>query len=221
MEADAQIAARNNADLCGAIMVAHGLRVYRDDHVFVCRDDPPPFYPKLITLSPHGDVDLDGVNSVKDSFSCLDTFEFKIAFDASWIWAQARGDAMPVDWCRIDNASDLHDWHAVWRGDAADDRVIFPPACMNDPSLVFLARRVGGVIHAGCLANISDDVIGLSNVFSTTPIDAHLYEQALSALSHFGGGRAVVGYEHGDDLNAACDAGFHAVGPLRVLIRKR
>ena len=80
--------------------------------------------------------------------------------------------------------------------------------------------RISGTnIEAGCLANLSTDVIGMSNVFTTKESDEGLYSGALAAVSSVGGGLSVAGYEQGYDLDCACAAGFQVVGPLRILVR--
>lgn len=224
---EARIAASNNADLCASIMAASGARFERDERAFLCLDDPLPYYPKVVTLDPNTTDKLNtvtnGVDSVKDSFSCLDAniLGLKVAFEASWIWCETKRQDMPAHWVRIESVNDLADWHAVWRGNGLPtDQVIFAPACLDDPNLVFLARRLGTTIEAGCIANLSKDAVGLSNVFSVIPKHRQLYEEALAAVSTVGDGRPVVGYEQGEDLEAARLAGFREVGRLRVLIRK-
>ena len=114
----------------------------------------------------------------------------------------------------------LSDWHQAWRSAGSPtDQVIFTPECLENPDLAFFGRLSGTTIEAGCIANLSRDVVGMSNVFSTTPNDQLLYEEALSAVSAVGGSLPIVGYENGVDLDAARPAGFQLVGQLRVLIR--
>lgn len=222
----AKLAANNNADLCASIMAANGVRTERDDIAFFCSDDPLPYYPKLITLDPSATSKLNmrakGISVIKDSFSSLDAdaLGLKVAFDASWIWCEANQQTIPTKWVHIENAHDLTEWHQVWRGDGSlTEQVIFPPECLEDPKLAFLARVSGRTIVAGCIANLSESVVGISNVFSKIPNDQLLYEEALSAVFTLGNDRPVVGYEHGADLEAATSTGFQAVGPLRVLVR--
>jgi hypothetical protein len=231
---EARIAANNNADLCAAIMTANGKRFERDQLSFLCLDDPLPYYPKLISLDPNATAELQArilnthdarqrVDSVKDSFSRMnaDVLGLTVLFEASWIWCEAVRQGMPSDWVRINNAADLSDWHKAWSGDDSPaDQVIFPPACLNDLSLAFLARRKGTTVEAGCVANLSANAVGLSNIFSVRLSQQQLFEEALSAVSAFGKGRPVVGYEQGDSLATALSIGFRDVGPLRVLLRE-
>lgn len=233
-QSEALIAASNNADLCAAIMTANGKRFERDQLAFLCLDDPLPYYPKMVSLDPNATAELEArirdthkmgqrVDSVKDSFSSMDAgaLGLTVLFEASWIWCEAERQDMPRDWVRINNAADLSHWHTAWRGDGSPaDQVIFPPACLNDPDLAFLARRNGTTVEAGCLANLSENAVGLSNVFSVHASQQPSFEEALSAASAFGNGRPVVGYEEGDSLAAALSIGFRKVGPLRVLLRQ-
>lgn len=228
---EARRAAANNADLYAAILGAHGLGYERDASAFLCLDDPPPYYAKFVTLDP---VDAAGqadriralvasgqrADAVKDSFAALDPSALGLAvlFEASWVWRDGRSDTMPAGWQGIEDARGLAAWHEAWRAGSPTEETVFPPACLDDPSLVCLARRAGSAIEAGCLANRSGDVIGLSNVFSQA-VDHAAFAEAAQAVSAVGGGRAVVGYEHGGALVAALSAGFREVGPLRVLVR--
>ena len=206
-------------------MAANGLRTERDNLAYCCIDMPLPFYPKIVTLEPTATSELNarisGHSGIKDSFSCLDEIALglRVAFDASWIWSGAQSQELSTQWVRIDSPNSLLRWHIAWNGNNELDQVIFPPQCLNDPNLVFLARISGTNIEAGCLANLSTDVIGMSNVFTTKESDESLYSDALTAVSSVGEGLPVVGYEKGDDLNCACTAGFQVVGPLRILVR--
>lgn len=221
----ARLAASNNADLCAAIMAANGLRTERDSLAYFCIDMPLPFYPKIVTLEPTAASELNarisGHSGIKDSFSCLDetALGLRVAFEASWIWSGVQSQKLPTQWGRIDSPNGLLRWHAAWNCNNESDQVIFPPQCLNDPNLFFLARLSGANIEAGCLANLSADVIGMSNVFTTQESDERLYSDALAAVSSVGEGLPVAGYEQGDDLNCACAAGFQVVGPLRILVR--
>ncbi|MEP5759833.1 MAG: hypothetical protein ABJ327_11130 [Litoreibacter sp.] len=221
----ARSAARNNADLCAAIMAANEIRTERDEIAYFCIDDPPPYYPKMVTLDPEATRELNvrakGASVIKDSFSCLDvdSLGVNVAFDASWIWCEIKQHALPANWVRIETAHDLMAWHQAWCGDDSSmDQLVFTPRCLENNSLAFLARLSGTRIEAGCIANLSEDVIGISNVFSTVLNDQSYYEEALSVVSMVGNGRPVVGYERGTSLQAATSAGFQVVGPLRVLM---
>jgi hypothetical protein len=162
-----------------------------------------------------------GIGVIKDSFLSLDAdaLGLKVAFDASWIWSGAQSQKLPNHWIRMDSPNGLLRWHKAWNNHNELDNLIFPPHCLNDPNLFFLARISGTNIEAGCLANLSTDVVGISNVFSTQANDSRLFSEAIAAVSSVGGGLPVAGYEQGDDLDCACAAGSEVVGPLRILVR--
>ncbi|KIT16662.1 hypothetical protein [Jannaschia aquimarina] len=222
------IAAGNNADLCAAIFRAHGLRFERDDRLLRCLDAPPPFYPGIVTL--HPDVDPDeilglagrGAVAIKDSFATLDPTPLGcvVLSEACWIECDPCAGAMPEGWGRVEDPAAFSAWRRTWRGDAGPDAdCVFPDPCLEAPDLAFLARWEGARMRAGCLANLSEAVVGLSNVFGLGQ-DPSGFAQALHAAGSFGGARTVVGYENGDRLTAARAAGFREIGCLRILVPK-
>ena len=58
-------------------------------------------------------------------------------------------------------------WEAAWNdgGSPADTRVFLPALLDDDTVRIFAAER-DGRIAAGCIANRSDDVVGISNFFT-------------------------------------------------------
>ncbi|MFK7792002.1 MAG: hypothetical protein AB8B88_04945, partial [Devosiaceae bacterium] len=177
---------------------------------------PPPLYPKLVTLRADANVppDFSGPSfsgAVKDSFASLDfaMLGMNLLFEAQWIWCEAKASPMPKGWARVTTPDHLAAWQTAWGGPP-----VFHATCLDDPNLIFLARWEGEQITAGCLANISHDVIGISNVFSEEPI----FAQAAQAVSAISNGKPLVGYESGEDVTQAEAAGFETVGTLRVLL---
>ncbi|MBV6651615.1 MAG: hypothetical protein KI789_17975, partial [Hoeflea sp.] len=73
---------------------------------------------------------------------------------------------------------------------------------------------------AGCIASLSDDCVGISNVFSVSN-SSEVFAQATAAVSGLAPDSPIVGYESGDDLNHARDAGFSPVGDLRILVARK
>jgi len=232
IDARARIAAANNADLCAAVFDAHGLRWHRDRWHFRADARPPAYYPQLVTLTPDAAAesvaaigalarDLPPPIAVKDSFATLDLgpLGFEPLFDASWIWAASAPSAdLPAAWEVLRSPADLALWEAAWAGDDAPPATrIFPDAILADPRLMVLGRRGGAGFDGGCILNRSAGAIGLSNVHGA-PLGA-IFDASLAAAGALAPGLPVTGYEGGDALSAAIDAGCVAVGPLRVWLR--
>ena len=160
---------------------------------------------------------------MKDSFATLDLLPlgFRPLFDATWVGRPAAlslpsAVAPDVDWLVVREAVMLAAWEAAWGGEAEPpEERVFRPALLADPAVAVLAGFCDGRIIAGVVANRSDSVTGVSNLF--VPGDGPaLRAAALTAAATVFPGTALVGYEHGDDLAAMLALGFTALGPLRV-----
>ncbi|UWR22301.1 hypothetical protein [Sulfitobacter sp. S190] len=224
----ALIGARNNADLYEAVFRAHGLRFRRPPHAFFAVDKPPPYYATVSLTAPidpgsflaelADTASLHGRTlTVKDSFDQLDLgpFGFERLFTSQWIYRRAQPVALPDGWRLIADADELRAWEAGWRGSPLDTDAMFPPNLLDLADIRFLGRANDGNFRAGCIANLSADCIGLSNVFDTDKSPEMFAEAALAAGS-LDGNRPVVGYERADTLDSARRIGFDAVGPLTV-----
>jgi hypothetical protein len=229
----AVLAAHNNADLYQLVFDAQNLKFTREPHVFIALDPPPPYYSQLTTLSctqtgqQLSDVlrlrDMSrGEFSLKDGFSLLNlTSEgFHILFEASWVWVSSNclPKASNEGWERIQNIDDLTEWERCWKDcGSPTEHHMFPESMLNLEDMAFFGHMGSNGIEAGCIANLSKDCVGLSNVFSRYDIDSALAVSAGLAAG-FGGGRPVVGYDRGRRLELLVDIGFETVGPLRVWI---
>ncbi|MFG2973692.1 hypothetical protein ACGFYY_11880 [Streptomyces sp. NPDC048331] len=221
-------AALNNAQWCDAVCRAHGVSTHYDgESLWVGARRTPPMYPDAVTLEPGvpaGSV-VRGVDiaspgcSVKDSFADLDLAEdgFEVLFEAQWIHRPAaapipepEAEAAGLEWSEVADAEELAAWEAAFDNDG-DDR-LFRPALLRD-GIVFLAGRADGRIVAGAVASTGGGVVGVSNLFGAA------WAGVLGAVSDRWPELDVVGYEHGEDLEAAVGAGFTAIGPLRVWLR--
>jgi hypothetical protein len=235
-----KLAARNNADWCQSVCQAHGVPGEFLPTVWINRGIPPPYHPNLIVISPAGDPEKMGEYirelvdllppkwSIKDSFSTLklEKLGFDLLFEASWIWrdpgpVDPRGPSSGIRWNRIVSPEQLVGWEAAWSGnprnsDATGQPVQFPASMLEDRQIVFFSGSLGQAIHAGGIANFSENVVGLSNVFVNAgdPRDAWigLVDQVQAAFP----GLPLVGYEHSPELESALACGFKPVGNLRV-----
>lgn len=230
------LAVRNNAVWCDAVCRSHGRPGTFEPHAWVSRAATPPFYPNVVTLSGAEGADAQCAMvaslatsalarpwAVKDSFATLDLAPLGLRplFDATWI---GRPAALPllaavvpaIDWLVVREAAMLAAWETAWSGAAEPpEERVFRPALLEDSAVAVLAGMRDGRIIAGVVANQSEGVTGVSNLF--VPQDALMLKaSALTAVTAVFPGTALVGYEHGGDLAAMQALGFTALGPLRV-----
>ncbi|WP_367401511.1 hypothetical protein [Streptomyces xanthophaeus] len=157
--------------------------------------------------------------SVKDSFADLDLAGagFEVLFEAQWIHRPAgvplpgaEAEAAGLEWSEVSGAEELAAWEAAFGGgESVQGDGLFPPALLGE-GIVFLAGRAGGRIVAGAVASTGGGVVGVSNLFGAA------WAGVLGAVSARWPELDVVGYEHGEDLEAAVRGGFVPIGPLRV-----
>lgn len=230
-------AARNNAAWCDAVCRSHGLPGTFAADAWTSPRRTPPLYPDAVTLTPDGvsaaalvaavDTGSPGC-SVKDSFAALDLGPegFRVLFEAQWIHRPAGAPVAaagpPLEWSEVSGAGELRQWEAAWAG--GEPSGLFRPDLL-DGGTVFLAGRAGadgrtgGRIVAGAVAHRAGGVVGVSNLFARDGASAGAaWAGVLAAAAARRPGLPVVGYESGNDLDAALRAGFTALGPLRVWI---
>ena len=213
-------AARNNADWCEAMCRAHGLRGEFRADAWTSADRSPPFYPDAVTLSEHADgghllrrIDVRRPGaSVKDSYARLDLepHGFAPLFDAQWIARDPQPAGPRPAWRRVRDEAELAQWERAWDGGVDG---LFLPALLEDPSVLVLAAPD---FTAGAVLSLGAGVVGVSNLFYGDQESDRVWRDCLIAASAYCPGLAVVGYEHGADLDAAERAGFTRLGPLRV-----
>ena len=208
----------NNADWCDLVCRAHGIDTSVDRDVWAAHRRSPPLYPDAITLARSATADAvlrrleNGPGcSVKDSFAsvALAGAGFRVLFEAEWIYRQPA--SATVD-------------RLVWSpATAADAARLWPglpwPPLLAEPALVALVARASDAIVAGVIANRSPGVAGLSNLVARDADPDEVWAGATGAVSAYFPGLPLVGYESGDDLDAARRAGFATIGPLRVWVK--
>ncbi|MGN6300028.1 MAG: hypothetical protein ACTHN8_02930 [Angustibacter sp.] len=228
-EALRQVAARNNARWCAALCRSHDVPSTCDGTAWSAPRRTPIYYPDAVTLAPGADprVVLDRIDlatpgaSVKDSFADLDLapFGFEVLFAASWIHREPGPDngAANAGWEVVDDPDGLRRWAQAWDG-AEGHADLFRPELLDEADVRVLAHRSAGAVVAGAVANRTGDVVGLSNLFTRDGDVDSAWAGALDLVQRLYPAHAVVGYERGDDLDAARRQGFRVVGPLRVWI---
>jgi hypothetical protein len=223
-------AVANNAGWCDAVCRSHGHPGEFTARMWISPGHDLPFYPNAITLSPDATTadtqaarDPDRAYAVKDSFARLDLAPAGLAplFDADWVaWDPV---AEGLRWQAVRDAAGLARWEAAWSGEDAADG-LFRSDLLADPGCAILGYYRDGALAAGAIAYTAAGVTGISNVFRTglpgeEPWPGTLWRSAVHAVASLRPGLPVVGYEHGEDLAAAREAGARVLGPLRVWTR--
>jgi hypothetical protein len=75
-------------------------------------------------------------------------------------------------------------------------------------------------IRGGVIANRTDSVVGLSNLFARREDGQALRAGGIEAVLETFPGCVLVGYESRRDLAELQHLGFQTLGPLRVWVRK-
>ncbi|MGC3940282.1 hypothetical protein ACOTTU_20955 [Roseobacter sp. EG26] len=222
------LAAQNNADLCAAVFAAHGLAVRRDENALVCTGTPPPLYPKAVTLRPglgagpfrSENMAAQSAFAVKDSFADLPLGQLSAVtlFSATWIWKEASAEETSAPWKRIATKEGLTRWEAAWSAsNVQSETPMFPASLLDNTNIAFFGQEGKEGFRAGCIANQSSEVVGVSNVFG--PTNNHsVVDAAIRCTECFGTGRPIVGYETHEDARSFVDLGFEKSGNLRVLL---
>jgi hypothetical protein len=225
------MAACNNADLYAAMFAAAGRRYQRLPYAFIALDAPLPYYSDVTVTGEGHKADVirhlghlaqmrGGSIGLKDSF-CehdLHAHGFATLFDATWIWHPGTQIPPPKGWVGVTDPEGLANWQEAWKAAGSPTpQTVFDDALLQDPAIAILARLENGVVVAGCIANRSDDCVGLSNLFGAAALSG-LYSSALSAVAAFAPDLPIVGYESGESLTAALGAGCQGIGALRILV---
>jgi hypothetical protein len=199
---------------------AHGVTAGKFlQQMWVNAEPVPRFYPNMVTLA-HDEAaiaeqrstaeilrasNLPGRWAVKDSFHVLDLSRrgFDVLQDATWIRS-----VMPIEGPSADIS-----WQREIMG-----RASWP---YDDPNFAMFTGRRGFRVVAGGMLYRADGVVGLSNVVAETA-DAVAVWRSLTLLASQTFPRLpLVGYESGNELAAALDAGFEIGDPLRIWVRAR
>lgn len=182
----------------------------------------PRFYPNAVSLR-HDEAAIDeqratidilarsnppGRWAVKDSFATLDLSRrgFDLLFDAQWI------RQLPLLIART--SSDIG-WQRVEASDT------FPANLFADESFaMFAGSRAGEVVAGGTLYR-AEKVVGLSNVVAEPGDAVAVFRDLVALAAGLFPSLPIVGYESGNELNAAVNAGFEPGDELRIWVRER
>lgn len=224
-------AARNNTAWCDAVCRAHGRPGELTEAPWLNRSATPAYYPNLVTLDRSrepamaairalDDAGLSGAWAVKDNFGALslDRAGFRILFEAEWIVCAAREGSTAFvggHWRRVESEAALRQWEDAW-GETRGRPRIFAPALLGRREVAILAAFDGDAIVAGVVANRTDDVVGMTNLF--TPRDGGPSSRAscVQAVRATFPGLSLVGYEATEALAESEAIGFERLGSLKV-----
>jgi hypothetical protein len=218
-----QPSSRNNAEWCDTFCRTHGVAGDFDRDAWSSRVRTPPLYPDAVTLAPQVDaadllarIDTGGGCSIKDSFATLDlaTHGFRPLITAEWVVADGHNDDASSRWSVIETPAQLEEWESAWG--EADAPGFFRPGLLSNSAIALLARYDDGLVTAGAIANRSQTVIGVSNLFDSGGDLTSAWRTAAAAACARWGSLPVVGYGSGARLAAAQRAGFKSLGKLTI-----
>jgi hypothetical protein len=160
---------------------------------------------------------------IKDSYANLDlsAHGFRCAMEGRWIGLDnERGavrqlpPAVSVLWPETRHGVEA--WIQA-SGFCAIDiaRYFASPRAVR--TVAFLAVLQGQSVRAGAIVSATQWSAGISNVFSLDP-NLPVWPLITTAIRHRFGDALLVGWESGDALDAARDAGFESLHPMRVWI---
>ena len=222
-------AVANNASWCDAVCRSHGYPGTFGSRLWTSTGHRLRFYPNAVTLHPEvtgpevlAAAEASRAFAVKDSFARLDLAPagFRLLAEASWIARDGAPDGRPdesLSWHRVTSAGELTEWESAWAGGSGTgDGPVFRPGLLSDPRCTVLACRRDDAITAGAVVYAAGGAAGISNLFSNGLPHDRLWAGIQSAVARVRPHLPVVGYEAGASLQAARQAGFRALGTLRI-----
>ena len=216
---------------------AHEIACEFHDDLWLCRQPAPRFYPNAVTLSADNSQTqlrfieeviaiLPGSWAVKDSFNSLNlsAIGFAPLFEASWIcraFSSMKFSDPATRWAIVNSADELAKWELAWNeGNFVDDMPrLFPSSLLGLPEIAFIAGYRDDQIVAGAIANLTENVVGLSNFFTPSDDPPRWWAGCVAMINQRFPGLSIVGYERGDALSIAQQTGFNSLAPLRVWLR--
>ncbi len=160
----------------------------------------------------------------------LTTLGFEPAFEASWLWRAPSPSLLKptvpgLRWAYVQTAPELAKWESAWAGDLANNFStprprLFLPALLTNPDIFFIAAYQDQSLVAGAIANRTDDVLGLSNVFTPPDNPLPFWTGCVAKVQERYPNLPMVGYVRGSQLAIAQKIGFETLQPLKVWTRQ-
>lgn len=205
-----------------ALCALHGVPCGIEDDVWRAYAPPPPLHSAAKTVEPTARADralaaVTGDGGIADSFGELDLSGegFRLLFEAQWIHRSAPSAGarrLPAGWSIVRAPAELEAWTS-----RHDTRAVLLPALLQRSAFRVLGKRREGGYVSGAVLHLCSGVVDISNVWTTA--GSPDWDELGGAAAALFPGRALVGYEHGPDLECAVAAGFATVGPQRVWVR--
>ena len=205
-------------DLCSL----HGVGSALSGGVWSSLGPPPPLHSDAVVVEPG--VGAEQVTEriagrrhagAKDSFASLDLrgAGMRVLFSATWVHRPAPAAGAPGSWSTVRTPQELAEWTA-----RHDTSAVLLPGLLRRGHFAVLARSGDGGPVAGAVARLGSGAVDVSNVWA---LPGHRVDRAelAAAVGALFPGRPQVGYERGEDLEAALAGGCEAVGDLRVWVR--
>jgi hypothetical protein len=224
-QVDPRLRAAVDASVCWyeEMFAVHGLAHRVVDGMWLALGRPPALHSAAKSVQPWASSEraLSGVAafehcSIADSFATLNLPGFELLFHARWLFREppppSRG-RLPAGWAPVRSPSELAAWTAQH-----DTTEVLLPTLLNRPGITVLARRSEDRLQAGAVLHACSGLVSLSNVW-TAPGQQPDWRALVHLVAAMHPGLALTGYEHGEDLSHAQEAGFTDVGPHLVWYR--
>ena len=220
----AAAAARNHADWCELIAQSLRISTTRTDDLWAADVPMPQGHSDVVLLRPDATADWGAIRGAHNGLSVVDSFAdqdlteygFELVLQGQWIALDDAGAGaerppeLVEGWQRVSRER-FSDWLAE-HGSLNE----LEPSILDVAEVAVLESVVAGRFVAGAVLHSSDGVIGLNSVFLGDGEQAQAW-RSLAGLAHTRFGHApIVGYETADLIAPALEAGFRAVGPMRV-----
>ena len=204
------------------ICALHGITTVLRGGLWSAVGPPPPLHSGVVVVEPGVTADQvltrlsTTAGGVKDSFASVDlaAYGWSLLFSASWLHRPPAppARALPPGWTVVRTVERLASWTA-----GHDTAEVLLPGLLRSGHLAVLERQVDGVAVAGAVARLGSGTVDVSNVHASPGHDLDWNELA-AAVAHLFPDRPLVGYERGDDLDAALAGGCEVTGGLRVWV---
>lgn len=212
-------AARNNAQWCAAVCRSHGTSSHVTREAWICDGFPPPFYPRLVSLTAEAaqlEAALLRLKPGVGSWACKDSYDVlrdapgrARLFSALWYARPPGGAARSEKAAPVRSAAELKRWVDAW-GETPASGPVFRAEILDEPGVGLLHD---GAFTSGLAAFRGEaSLIGITNLFGT----AEGRDGCIAWLAARNPDCTIVGYGSAEETASLSALGFETVGPLTV-----